>query len=60
MKEFEYKIVSGSNEIKIAVDEPMLNELGAQGWEIVGMYLGKGDVLMARAMLYWLKRETKD
>jgi hypothetical protein len=66
MASFEYKIVTGTDE----EDEAMLNDLGADGWELVSVHVsevtyveaegdsenGEGDEYVEEVATYYLKR----
>lgn len=53
MKKFEYKMVTLKSKFsfKIAYQEKQLNELGAQGWELVEFKLINGLAVLKKEIL---------
>jgi len=52
---FEYKIVAGSSSGQD--DEPTINFLGEEGWELVAVTLERGDRAGTGRRMYFLKRK---
>lgn len=60
MKQYEYKILLGSEGLKLSEDEMLLNELGSESWELIAMELIKlkrNGAFAGQSQVYWLKRE---
>jgi len=70
MKTFEYKIVTSTDSDED--DETMLNDLGGEGWELVGVHVSEvtyvesgeeeeedesGEEFVEEVVTYYLKRE---